>query len=227
MDIAILGTGPVGTTLAAGLSAAGHRVAVGTRDPTATRARTEPGPFGTPPFSAFLDAHPSVCLCTFAEAAAGAEVVVNATTGHVSLEVLALAGPENLEGKVLLDVSNPLDFSRGMPPTLTVCNDDSLGEQIQRAFPGARVVKALNTVTAGLMTAPRALADGDHTLFLCGDDPAAKATVRRILQEDLGWLDVLDLGGISMARGTEMYLPLWVRLFGALGTPMFSVKVVR
>jgi len=227
MDIAILGTGVVGTTLAGKFSEVGHRVVIGTRDPVVARARTESGPYGTPPFRSFLAEHPSVSLATFAEAARVADLVVNATTGHASLEALAQAGAGNLDGKVLLDVSNPLDFSRGMPPTLTVCNDDSLGERIQRAFPGARVVKALNTVTAGLMVAPRSLADGDHTLFLCGDDPAAKATVRRILVEDLGWRDVLDLGGIAMARGTEMYLPLWVRLLGALQNPMFNVKVVR
>jgi hypothetical protein len=132
-----------------------------------------------------------------------------------------------LDGKVLVDVSNPLDFSGGFPPRLSVCNDDSLGEQVQRAVPGARVVKALNTVNADLMVNPRQLADGAHTMFLCGDDAAAKAVVRALLEDDFGWRDVLDLGGLSMARGTEMLLPLWTRVWGALKTPAFSFQVVR
>lgn len=227
MKIGILGSGVVGKTLAGRLSALGHDVTLGTRDPAATLERTAPGAFGDPPISAFLQEHPAVRLATFAEAAAHGEVVMNATSGLASLDALALAGAPNLAGKVLVDLSNPLDFSRGFPPTLSVCNDDSLGERIQRAFPEARVVKTLNTVNAWLMVGPGALAGGDHTMFVCGDDAEAKAEVTRMLTEWFGWRDVLDLGGISMSRGTEMYLPLWTRLFGALKNPMFSIKVVR
>lgn len=227
MRIGILGTSIVGKTLAGRLASLGHDVTIGTRDPAASRARTARGSFGEPPLAAFLAEHPAVGLAPFAEAAAHGEIVFNATAGAATLEALRLAGAENLAGKVLVDLSNPLDFSRGMPPSLTVCNDDSLGERVQRAFPEAKVVKTLNTVNAYLMVDPGLLAGGDHTMFVCGDDADAKATVTRLLREQFGWRDVLDLGGIAMARGTEMYLPLWVRLYGALQNPMFSVKVVR
>jgi predicted dinucleotide-binding enzyme len=127
---------------------------------------------------------------------------------------------------VLLDVANPLDFSHGFPPTLSVKDTDSLGEQIQAAFPGARVVKALNTMTAELMVRPRQLADGEHTVFMSGDDPEAKSIVRDLLTS-MGHTDVMDLGGISTCRGTEMFLPLWLRVMGVLGSGMFNIKVVR
>jgi len=123
-------------------------------------------------------------------------------------------------------VANPLDFSRGMPPTFSVANTDSLGEQIQRAFPGVRVVKSLNTVAAALMVDPGQVAGGDHHMFVSGDDPDAKARVMRLLTDGFGWLQVIDLGDITSARATEMYVALWLRLFGALGTPMVSLKVV-
>jgi hypothetical protein len=163
---------------------------------------------------------------TLAEAAAGAQLVVNALSGAGALAGLEAAGERNLAGKVLIDVADPLDFSRGMPPSLSVSNTDSLGEQIQRRFPGTRVVKALNTVNAGIMVDPAGLRGGDHTVFVSGDDATAKAQVVALL-ESLGWTDIIDLGDITTARGTEMYLALWVRLFGVLATPAFSIKVVR
>jgi predicted dinucleotide-binding enzyme len=167
-----------------------------------------------------------VKLGSFADAAAHGELVVNATAGEASLDALREAGEANLAGKVLVDIANGLDFSRGMPPTLLVANTDSLGERIQRAFPAVRVVKALNTMNALLMVNPRQLADGDHTVFLCGDDPEAKALVTRLLTE-LGWRDVIDLGDLTAARATEMVLPIWLRLTGTLQTPAFNFKVVR
>lgn len=227
MKIAVLGTSIVGKTLADKLASLGHDVVIGTRDPAASRARTAPGTFGEPSLAAFLADHPQIGLATFADAARHGELVVNATSGVGTLDALRRAGADNLDGKVLVDISNPLDFSRGMPPTLTVCNDDSLGEQVQRAFPAARVVKTLNTVNAWLMVAPEMLGGGDHTMFVCGDDAGAKAAVTALLKDGFGWKDVLDLGGIAMARGTEMYLPLWVRLYGTLQNPNFSIKVVR
>jgi len=226
MKIGILGTGVVSKTLAEKFSSLGHDVMIGTRDPAASRARTARGNFGDAPLSELLAANPAIGLGTFAEAAAHGDVVLNATSGDGSLPALEAAGAKNLGGKVLLDIANPLDFSRGFPPRLSVCNDDSLGEQIQRAFPGARVVKTLNTVNAWVMVAPQALAGGDHTMFLCGDDASAKDVARGLLGE-LGWTDILDLGGLANARGTEAYLLLWTRMFGALQKPMFSVKVVR
>ena len=163
---------------------------------------------------------------SFADAAAFAEIVVNATAGTASMAALEQAGAHNLSAKVLLDVANPLDFSQGMPPTLSVCNTDSLGEQIQRAFPDAKVVKALNTVNAYVMVDP-AIVPGSHTVFMCGDDDAAKAQVAELLQS-FGWpeQDIMDLGGIANARGPEMYLPLWLRLYGATGTGHLNIKVL-
>jgi predicted dinucleotide-binding enzyme len=225
MRIAMLGTGPVGKSLAARLVGLGHDVRVGTRDPEVTLARTEPDSFGNPPFSAWFEDHPQVAVTTLAEAASWAELVVNATNGVGSLEALAAAGADNLAGKVLLDVTNPLDFSQGLPPVLQISNTDSLGELIQRTFPEARVVKTLNTVNAYLIAHPEQLAGGDHSLFLSGDDDAAKKEVLALLTS-FGWSNVIDLGDISTARGTEMYLPLWARIYG-LGSPAFNVKIVR
>ncbi len=226
MKIAVLGTGMVGQAVAAKLSDLGHEVTIGTRDPQATLARTEPDGMGNPPFSAWHSGHSAVRLAPFAEAAAQAEVVVNATNGGVSIDVLTLAGAANLAGKVLLDIANPLDFSQGFPPTLFVKDTDSLGEQIQRAFPDVRVVKALNTMTAALMVEPGLAAGGDHSVFVSGDDEVAKKTVIDLLQS-IGHTDVIDLGDLSTARGTEMLLPVWLRLMGALGTPMFNFKIAR
>jgi predicted dinucleotide-binding enzyme len=226
VKIAVLGTGMVGQAVAAKLSSLGHDVTVGTRDPQATLARTEPDGMGNPPFSAWHAEHPAVALATFAEAAEQAELVVNATGGAVSIDVLTQAGAGNLAGKVLLDIANPLDFSQGFPPTLFVKDTDSLAERIQRAFPGARVVKSLNTMTAALMVEPGRAAGGDHSVFVSGDDDAAKKTVVELLQA-IGHTDVIDLGELSTARGTEMLLPAWVRLMNALGTPYFNFKIAR
>jgi predicted dinucleotide-binding enzyme len=225
MKIAVLGTGMVGRSLAARLTDLGHDVVVGTRDPQATRTRTEVDGMGNPPFGSWLEAHPSVALASMSDAAATAEVVVNATNGNATLEALGQAGTENLAGKVLIDISNPLDFSAGFPPSLFVKDTDSLGEQVQRAFPEARVVKTLNTLNAHLMVDPRSLGE-DSSVFVSGDDAAAKAVVIDLLTS-FGHADVIDLGDITTARGTEMLLPVWLRLMGALGTPAFNFKVVR
>ena len=211
MQVAVLGTGSVGRAVAPRLAELGHVVRLGTRDPAATRARegwTE---------------LPGVPLVTFAEAAADADLVVHAGNGVAALDLLAQAG--DLGGTVLLDISNPLDFSAGFPPTLTVKDTDSLGEQLQRAFPDTRVVKSLNTLTAELMVHPGRLPE-PTTVFVSGDDADAKRLVTGLLTE-LGHRDVIDLGGIETARGTEMWLPLWLRLMGALGTAEFNLKVVR
>jgi predicted dinucleotide-binding enzyme len=227
MKIGVLGTSMVGQSMGGKLAALGHDVMIGTRDVANTLARTEPHPYGFPPFSVWQQEHPQVKLGIFAEAAAHGELVVNATNGTASLAALKLAGEANLNGKILVDIANPLDFSKGMPPTLSVCNTDSLGEQIQRAFPQVKVVKTLNTVTASLMVNPRQLADGDHHIFVSGNDAEAKAQVINWLTTWFGWKQIIDLGDITTARGTEMYLPLWLRLWGALSTGMFNLKVVQ
>jgi predicted dinucleotide-binding enzyme len=226
MKIAVLGTGSVGPALAAALSGLGHDVVIGTRDPQATLARTEPGRTGGPPFSQWHASHREIAVATFADAAAASELVVNATNGTASVEALTEAGAANLAGKIVMDVANPLDLSRGFPPSLNPVNTDSLGEQIQRAFPEAKVVKTLNTMTNSVMVEPGRVAGGDHTVFVSGNDAGAKAEVTEILGA-LGHTDVLDLGDITTARGAEMILPLWLRVWGALGTGEFNFKVAR
>jgi predicted dinucleotide-binding enzyme len=216
MRIGVLGTGVVGRALATKLAELGHEVRMGSRDAANETAREWAGSAGAGASSG-----------TFADAAEFADLVFNCTAGAVSLQALAQAGEEALRGKVLVDVANPLDFSRGMPPTLTVCNDDSLGEQIQRRFPESRVVKTLNTVNHLVMVDP-ARVPGEHEVFVCGDDEAAKAQVVELL-ESFGWPRerVIDLGGIDASRAVEMYLPLWVRLFQAFGTPDLNIHVAH
>jgi predicted dinucleotide-binding enzyme len=226
MRIGVFGTGMVGQALAGRLADLGHDVMIGTRDVAAALARTQPDNYGNPGFGPWHSEHPKVKVGTFPETGRHGETLINATAGGAALEVLRQAGGEALSGRVLIDVANPLDFSKGMPPTLSVCNTDSLGEQIQRAFPGLKVVKALNTTNASVMVNPTAVGGGDHTLFVCGNDPAAKAKVTELLRS-FGWRDVVDVGDITAARGTEMLLPVWLRLLGALKTPMFNFKIVR
>ncbi len=225
MNIAILGTGVVGQALAAKLQSLGHKVVVGTRDVAATNANVEPNAYGGPAFSIWHKSHPEIGLATFAEAAAQSEMIVNCTQGAASLPALELAGSKNLDGKVLLDVANPLDFSHGMPPSLFVGNTDSLGETIQRTYPNARVVKALNTMNCQVMVDP-ARVPGRHSVFVGGNDTAAKEQVKALLKS-FGWEDIIDLGDITSARGTEAMLPIWIRLWGALGTADLNFAIQR
>ncbi|HET9419715.1 MAG TPA: NAD(P)-binding domain-containing protein [Nocardioides sp.] len=217
MELAVLGTGAAGRAIAARLAELGHHVSIGTRDPEATLARDD--------FAGWAGDHPAVRPATFEAAASGAEVVLLVTSGSASLDVLTRAGAENLEGKVVIDVSNPLDFSQGMPPTLFVKDTDSLAEQLQRAFPAARVVKTLNTMNNEVMVHPELLPD-PGSVFVSGNDAAAKETATGLLAE-FGHTDVIDLGDLSTARGAEMLLPIWVRLMGVMGTARFNFKIVR
>lgn len=227
MKIGVLGTGVVGQTISEKLAEIGHDVVVGTRDIAETLAHTEPNSYGFPAFSVWLKQNPSIKVGTFAEATQHGEIIMNATNGIGSVAALTMAGEDSLKGKILIDVANPLDFSQGMPPTLSVANNDSLGEQIQRTFPQTKVVKTLNTITASLMVNPRQLADGDHHLFVSGNDADAKAQVVQWLTTWFGWEHIIDLGDITTARGTEMYLPIWLRLWGALGTGVFNIRVIK
>ncbi|MDB5103901.1 MAG: hypothetical protein JWP91_1590 [Fibrobacteres bacterium] len=216
MNIAILGTGMVGATIGTKMIQLGHKVRMGSRSAGNEKALEWVKAAGA-------DASQG----TFADAAAFGELAFNCTSGMGSLEALGQAGAANLKGKILIDVSNPLDFSKGMPPTLNPCNTDSLGERIQKAFPEAKVVKALNTMNALLMVNPAQLAGGDHSAFMCGNDAEAKAKVQDLLKQGFGWKDVVDLGDITAARGQEMILPIWLRLWGGLKTPNFNFKIVR
>lgn len=216
MNIAVLGTGIVGNTIGGKLTELGHKVKMGSRKAGNEKAVEWAKKAGA-----------NASEGDFAAAAAFGEIIFNCTNGAGTLEALKQAGAQNLKGKLLLDLANPLDFSKGMPPTLFVCNSDSLGEEIQRAYPETRVVKTLNTMNCYLMVNPGMLAGGDHHAFVSGNDAGAKGQTIEILKSWFGWKHVLDLGDITSARGTEMYLPLWLRMWGAVQTPNFSVKVVK
>jgi predicted dinucleotide-binding enzyme len=226
MKIAVLGSGFAGRTLAAGLADLGHDVTIGTRDVTATRQKNEPDRMGNAGYAVWAHDFPHIGLASFADAAAGADLFVNATAGNGSIAALTAAGAANLGGRVLLDVSNPLEFSQGFPPNLFVKDDDSLGEQIQRAFPDARVVKALNTMIGDVMTTPKSVADGNHSVFLSGDDSEAKRVISELLAA-FGWADVIDLGGIQTARATEMMVKIRLLVMTSLGTPIFNFSIAR
>jgi predicted dinucleotide-binding enzyme len=227
MDIGIIGSSTVAQTLATKLLELGHSVMVSSRDTSLAKDR---GDWGTLPSAddfaaAQRELGRQAAAGSFARAAAHGEIVVNATAGGHSLEALAAAGAENLAGKILVDVANALDFSKGMPPTLLYCNTDSLAERIQAAFPAAHVVKALNTATATVMVDPAQLEE-PTTMFVAGDDQTARDWVRTELLDWFGWRQVIDLGDLTAARGLEMWLPLWLRLMGATGTPAFNLRIV-
>jgi len=215
MKLGILGTGMVGNTIGTKLVQLGHEVKMGSRTSNNPKAAEWTKANGSGASSG-----------TFSDAAVFGEILFNCTSGMGSIEALRLAGEKNMTGKILVDVANPLDFSMGMPPSLNVCNTDSLGEQIQRAFPKLKVVKSLNTVNYKLMVNP-SLVPGDHDIFIAGNDKAAKNKITQILKEWFGWKSVIDLGDITAARGLEMLLPVWVRLMGIFQSPNFNFKIVR
>ncbi|MEU1230036.1 NAD(P)-binding domain-containing protein [Streptomyces sp. NPDC005828] len=212
MKIAVLGTGEVGRRLATKLVSLGHEVALGSRTADNADAAKWAGEYG--------GTHG-----TFADAAGSAELVVNATGGLVSLAALQAAGAENLNGKVLIDVSNALDFSEGFPPKVGLPDGRSVAEHIQSAFPEARVVKTLNTMTNTVMVEPGRV-PGQHNVFLSGDDADAKAVVAELLAS-FGWAAdrIIDLGELSSARATEQLMPIWLRLYGVLGTADFNFSI--
>jgi predicted dinucleotide-binding enzyme len=216
MRIGVLGTGMVGQSLATKLVELGHEVTMGSRQAGNEKAVAWAAGAGE-----------LASQGSFADAAGFGELLVHCTAGMHSLAALGEAGVGNLAGKVLIDIANPLDFSSGFPPTLAVCNTDSLGEQIQSTFPDTRVVKALNTMNCQVMVDPGLVA-GDHAVFMCGEDADAKRDVRELLGS-FGWPAdrIVDLGGIRAARGLEMYLPLWLSLMGATGGPNFNIAVLR
>jgi 8-hydroxy-5-deazaflavin:NADPH oxidoreductase len=226
MKVGVIGSGIVGQSVGAKMASLGHSVVLGTRDPKDLTNRKGMRGMGAPLGEWLKQAGPQARLGTFEEAARHGELVVNATSGVVSLEALRLAGEKNLDGKVLLDISNEL--GSGMPPQSLASDgaDGSIGVRIQKAFPKVKVVKSLNTMSAWLMVDPNSLAGGNHTVFISGNDAGAKEMVRKLL-ESFGWKDVFDLGDIESARGPEMAFVLWAKLFGQLGQRPFNLKVVR
>lgn len=229
MKITILGTGIVGQTFASKLILLGHEVMLGTRNVSEKLSSTAKDGYGNPPFGEWHAANKRVKLGTFEEAASFGEIILNVTQGGNSINALKLAGSKNLNGKILVDIANPLDFSKGMPPCLLpgLSNTNSLGEEIQKSFPQMKVVKTLNTMWCGIMVNPNMIGAGDHTNFICGNDADAKAKVKSLLNE-FGWKNesILDLGDISSSRGTEAVLPVWLRIWGATQNGAFNLKVV-
>jgi 8-hydroxy-5-deazaflavin:NADPH oxidoreductase len=228
MKIAILGTGMVGQGLALALQAKGHEVMIGTRDVAASLANTQPSAFGMPSFGVWHKDHKGIRVATFADAAQFGDVLINANNGGAALQALGLAKLDTVGNKVLIDVSNDLDASKGMPP-ISRSSDVAgagLGEKIQAAYPQLRVVKTLNTTNVQIMVNPSLVAGGDSTIFMSGNDADAKKTVQAILQS-FGWKDILDLGDISSSRSVEMLLPVWLRVMGVLGHATFNFKIAR
>ena len=215
MNIAVLGTGGVGVAIGNKLIELGHHVRMGSRQADNPKSVEWAKAAGA-----------NASHATFADAIRFGEVIFNCTLGLGSIEALGAAGQAALKDKLVIDISNPLDFSKGMPPSLFVGNTDSLGEQIQRAFPEAHIVKTLNTVAAPVMVNP-AIIPGDHDIFVCGNDTGAKAKATDILKNWFSWKSVVDLGDLTAARATEAWVPFWVRIMMNTGSPMHNIKVVR
>lgn len=214
--ITVLGTGTVGETIGSKLIELGHEVMMGSRTADNEKAK------------AFVAKNSSKAGSgTFSDAAAFGAIIFNCTSGGGSIDALKLAGEANLNGKLLIDLSNPLDFSNGMPPSLSIVNTNSLGEEIQKTFPNVKVVKTFNTMWCGLMVNPGLVNGGDHNIFIAGNDEGAKTKTKDILKS-FGWIEknIIDLGDITKARGLEMYLPLWLSIYGATKNGAFNIKIV-
>jgi predicted dinucleotide-binding enzyme len=226
MKIGILGTGTVGRLHAEKLVSLGHNVMLGTRSVEKTLAEKETDAMGNPPLGTWLKEHPRVQLDTFEEACRHGELLIDVLKGEAVLGVFSSIDKKYLDGKVIIDIANVLDFSKGMPPILLTHDGNSLAEQLQKILPDTLIVKTLNTVSAPVQVNPLSLADGDHHAFMSGNDAASKKKVEELLRS-YGWKNIIDLGDITTARGTELMLPIWLRLWGALGTASFNYKIVK
>jgi predicted dinucleotide-binding enzyme len=212
--IGIIGTGTVGATIGKKLIELGYEVKMGSRSKAHPKA------------VAWVQANGlNASEGTFTEAAQFGDIIFICTKGEFTLNALEIAGPENFNGKTVIDLTNPLDFSKGMPPTLLICNNNSLGEEVQKLLAGASVVKTLNTVNCEVMV-NAVKCGGEATMFMCGNNQAAKQDVAEILRQ-FGWVDIMDLGDITAARGTEMHLMLWVRNMAVLKSSYFAFKLIK
>ncbi|MCU0799037.1 MAG: NAD(P)-binding domain-containing protein [Candidatus Thermoplasmatota archaeon] len=229
MKIGILGSGNVAQTIGEKLLSLGHEVMVSSRD--MRKEKTMWGDKKLPSAADWVrmmrDNGFKASGGSFSEAARFGETILNCTSGLATLEVIDGAGRDNFKGKVLVDIANPLDFSKGSPPSVAFCGEESLGERVQKALPDAKVVKTLNTVNAMVMVDP-SLVKGDHDMFVAGNDAGSREWVSEtLLKKWFGWKSVVDLGDLTAARATESYLPLWLKVMNATGTPHFNLKIVR
>jgi predicted dinucleotide-binding enzyme len=202
--VGVLGTGEVGRRLAAGFRGRGHEVTIGSRDPDKPELREWLSGEGA-----------GIQAGTFADAAATGELVVLAVLGDAAEQAIAEASPENFAGKVVIDAMNPLDFSGGFPPKLSISGEDSLGERVQRTLPEAKVVKAFNIIGNAYFVDP-SFSEGGPTMLIAGDDAEAKRTVTDLLT-DFGWSEVVDIGGIEGSRELEAICIAWVKIGGVRG----------
>src|SRR5215203_505611 len=220
MNIGVLGTGMVGETIATALIEKGHQVRMGSRSANNEKAATW-----------VKKSNNKASQGDFNDAAAFGEIVFLCLNGAYALDAVRSINADSINGKVVIDLTNPLDFSKGMPPRLLegLNNSTSLGEEIQAVLPGASVVKTFNTINSNVMVNPKLVNNGDHTLFICGNDNDAKNKVKQFLVDTFGWKseNLMDLGGMITARGTEAYVPFWVMMMQATGSPMFNIKVVK
>jgi predicted dinucleotide-binding enzyme len=227
MKISIIGTGSVGQTLASKFHSLGHEIMIGTRDVRQSLSRTEKDRYGYPGFGEWIKENKGIKVGTIKEAAAYGEILVNATQGASSIATFQSADPGDLAGKIIIDIANPLDFSQGFLQLIpALSNSNSLGEEMQKSFPKAMVVKTFNTMWCGLMVDPGMIGNGEHVNFLCGNDQDAKEKVRSLLHE-IGWKDeyLVDLGDIAASRGTEAVLLLWIRLMNLKQTGAFNFRI--
>ena len=224
MKIGILGSGSVAQTLAGKLLPRGHEVMISGRDIDSVK---ETLPSAKVFAETMRDRGFLSSAGSYQNAASFGEMIINATVGIASVDVLGSIPKKDLRGKILIDLANPLDFSKGFPPSVAYCHEESLGEKIQAELPDTRVVKTLNMVNALMMVDP-SLAKGDSDIMIAGNDANAKEWVaKNILMNEFGWKNIIDLGDIQAARGMEMYLPLWVRMMGAFNSPHFNIKIVH
>ena len=224
MKIGIIGSGMVAQIIGPKLFEEGDEVMISSRDITKEKREFPSAKeWEIQQKSKGLNAYAG----SFAEAATFGDLVINCTSGAHSIEALTKVGKANLGDKILLDLANPLDFSKGIPPSLTIANTNSLGEEIQKSFPDIKVVKTFNMINAEVMINPGGI-NGEHDLFICGnDEDANKRVINEILIIRFHWKNIIDLGDLSAARGMEAYLLLWVRLMNKLGTANFNIHIQK
>ena len=230
MKVVILGTGIVGQTLAEKLIALDHEVIMGTRNVAATLNRKVSNNSRGPSFGEWHSKNEKVNLMAFKNAVGEGELLINALNGAAVIPVIQSCNRSDFDNKILMDIANPLDFSHGFPPSLLpgLHNTNSLGEEIQKALPNAKVVKTLNTMWCGVMVNPAMINNGAHQNYICGNDKEAKEKVTGLLAS-FGWNKdyILDLGDITNARGTESTLLIWTRIYGSKGSGAFNMKIVE